>query len=162
MGRPKSISMSESGAMPMVSLTSLDVLMWAAGGPKFAGSNTTVLVLGGSGGTGHMGIQIAKAMGAAKVITTCSSSHTAFVKSVGADQVVDYHTANYWEVLAAQSVDVVYDCVGLSGTGDKAAGIIKKNGHFATLLPTGMPSIGTKFHRPDIHTSAPTCIGSCS
>jgi len=160
--KPKSLSMVEAGSMPMVALTGYEALSWSAGGAKFSGDNVTVLVLGGSGGTGHVGIQLAKAMGAKKVITTCSSSHTKFVESLGADQVIDYHKQNYYDVLAAKSVDVVYDCVGQSGTGDHAAGILKKGGHFVTLLPTGLPGLSTMFHRPDIHVNAPTCVGGCS
>merc|ERR1719199_2284867 len=115
--------------MPMVTLTGYESLAWAASGPTFP-QNATVLVLGGSGGTGHMGIQLAKAMGAKKVITTCSGSHSDFVQSRGADQVIDYHKEKYYEVLAPKSIDVVYDCVGLSGTGDHAFGILKDHGHF--------------------------------
>merc|ERR1719361_1568822 len=150
--------------MPMVGLTSYESLTWAAKGPVFTGTqkNATVLILGGSGGTGHIGIQLAKAMGAGEVITTCSSSHGDFVKSLGADRVIDYHTQNYWEVLQPKSVDVVYDCVGQSGTGDHAFGLLKQNGFFVSLLPTAMPSLSTKFKRPDISTTYPTCVGGCS
>lgn len=160
--KPSSLSMLEAGAMPMVALTGYESLTWAAGGPKFSKNNVTVLVLGGSGGTGHIGIQLAKAMGATKVITTCSGSHSDFVKSLGADQVIDYHKEKYYDVLAPKSVDVVYDCVGLSGTGDHSAGILKHGGHFVTLLLTALPGISTRIHRPDINTHAPTCVGACS
>merc|ERR1712113_1291526 len=104
----------------------------------------------------------AKAMGAAEVITTCSGGHTDFVKSLGADRVIDYHKESYYEVLAAKSVDVVYDCVGQSGTGDLAYPIIKEHGHFVTLLPTGEPSIAARLRRWDISTYAPMCVGGCS
>uniref|UniRef100_A0A7S4PT64 Enoyl reductase (ER) domain-containing protein n=1 Tax=Alexandrium monilatum TaxID=311494 RepID=A0A7S4PT64_9DINO len=160
--KPPRLSMLEAGAMPMVALTGLDALSWAAGGWGFHGENVTVLVLGGSGGTGHLGIQLAKAMGAQRVITTCSGNHTDFVKSLGADQVIDYHKDKFNEVLAAKSVDVVYDCVGLSGTGDQAAAVIKDHGSFATLLQSGLPGIPTRLRRPDISWKAPLCIGACS
>lgn len=159
--KPKSLSWPQAGAMPMVALTGYEALTWAAGASQFTGS-PTVLILGGSGGTGSLGIQLAKAMGAGQVITTCSSSHTDYVKSLGADRVIDYHTQNYWEVLAAKSVDVVYDCVGLSGTGDHAYVILKEGGHFVSLLPTSMPSASARFKRWDIHTNFPTCVGACS
>merc|ERR1712176_209924 len=160
--KPKSLSMLEAGAMPMVSLTGYESLTWAAGGPRFTRDNVTVLVLGGSGGAGHLGIQLAKAMGAANVITTCSSTHTDFVKKMGADRVIDYHKENYYEVLDKRSVDVVYDCVGLSGTGNQAYDLIKEDGHFVTLLMSALPSLATKLKRWDIHTYAPTCVGGCS
>lgn len=162
--KPKSLSWAQAGAMPMVALTGYEALTWAAGGSQFTGSqkNATVLILGGSGGTGHLGIQLAKAIGAGQVITTCSSSHTSFVKSLGADRVIDYHTQNYWEVLPPKSIDVVYDCVGQSGTGDHALEILKQNGHFVSLLPTSMPSASSRLQRWDVHTSFPTCVGACS
>jgi len=160
--KPKSMSMVEAGAMPMVALTGLDSLTWAAKGDYFEQPNVTVLVLGGSGGTGHLGIQLAKAMGASRVITTCSSSHFDFVRSLGADEAIDYHTQNYYDVLEPKSIDVVYDCVGLRGTGDHALGLLKDRGSFATLLVEGMPSLRARFRRPDVRTKAPLCVGSCS
>lgn len=160
--KPKSMSMHEAGAMPMVSLTGYEALSWAAGGPTFEKANVTVLVLGGSGGTGHLGIQLAKAMGASQVITTCSGSHADFVRGLGADRVIDYHKDNYYEVLPPKSVDVVYDCVGQTGTADQAFGIIKEHGSFITLLRPGLSSWSTRLHRPDVHEYAPTCVGACS
>ncbi|CAK9071986.1 unnamed protein product [Durusdinium trenchii] len=159
--KPESISMLEAGAMPMVALTGLESLTWAAGGSQF-GKNATVLVLGGSGGTGHMGIQLAKAMGASWIITTCSETHVDFVRQLGADQVIDYHKQNYYDVLLPESVDVVYDCVGLNGTGDHAFNIIKKHGSFVTLLQGAKASISTRLQRPDVHEYAPNCVGTCS
>lgn len=159
--RPQSMSWVEAGAMPMVALTGYESLSWAARNKTFS-QESTVLILGGSGGTGHVGIQLAKAMGATKVITTSSPSHFKFVKSLGADEVIDYHTQNYYDVLSAKSVDVVYDCVGQAGTGDHAYTVLKEGGHFVTLLQTGMPSVAARLHRPDIFTSAPVCVGACS
>ena len=121
-----------------------------------------MLVLGGSGGTGHIGIQLAKAMGASQVITTCSGTHADFVRGLGADRVINYHEQNYWDVLPPKSVDVVYDCVGQTGTGDKASAVLKEHGGFITLLPTGRPSLSTRFRRPDIRVYDPMCVGGCS
>lgn len=161
--KPKTMSMLEAGAMPMVALTGLESLTFAArGAGRFQSPNTTVLVLGGSGGTGHMGIQLAKAMGAAWIITTCSSRHADFVRQLGADQVIDYHEQNYYDVLLPKSVDVIYDCVGQTGTGDHAFNIIKSHGSFVTLLQGAKASISTRLHRPDVREYAPTCVGSCS
>jgi NADPH:quinone reductase-like Zn-dependent oxidoreductase len=160
--KPKALNMTEAGSMPMVALTGYDSLSWSAQASRFQGDNVTVLVLGGSGGTGHLGIQLAKAMGAKEVITTCSGAHADFVKSLGADRVIDYHKENFYDVIPARSVDVVYDCVGLSGTGDNASALIKQHGSFISLLQSGMPSMSTKFHRPDLRTYAPLCVGGCS
>jgi len=148
--------------MPTVAMTGYESLHWAVDNRSWWQENVTVLVLGGSGGTGHLGIQLAKAMGAKEVITTCSGTHSEFVKSLGADQVIDYHKQNYYDVLANKSVDVIYDCVGLKGTGDLAYPLLKDNGHFMTLEPGGMPSMKAKIERPDVKAHFPLCVGKCS
>ncbi|KAM0549075.1 hypothetical protein ACHAPJ_009650 [Fusarium lateritium] len=78
-----------------------------------------VFINGGSGGTGTFCIQIAKNInGAAKVVTTCSEKNTAFVKSLGADNVIDYSQGNVVGKLeafakqAGQKFDLVVDNVG--------------------------------------------------
>ena len=118
--KPKNLGWVEAGSLPKVALTSYKALVWYGGGaPWIAGK--VVLVLGGSGGTGTAGIQIAKALGAAKVITTAATGSEAYCKQLGADVWYDYHTHNWWDpaVVAADSVDVVYDCVGQRGSGDR-------------------------------------------
>mmetsp|Transcript_65018 Transcript_65018/g.89874 ORF Transcript_65018/g.89874 Transcript_65018/m.89874 type:complete len:179 (-) Transcript_65018:54-590(-) len=96
----------------------------------------TVLILGGSGGVGHVAIQIARAMGAGKVITTCSPRNFEFVTSLGADETIDYHTMDFWsdEAGLKDSVDFVLDAVGEPGTGNNAMQVLKDNGHYLTLL----------------------------
>merc|ERR1712046_125267 len=143
-------------------MTGYESLHWAVDNHNWTQENVTVLVLGGSGGTGHLGIQLAKAMGAKEVITTCSGTHSDFVKSLGADQVIDYHKQNYYDVLANKSIDVVYDCVGLKGTGDHAYPLPKDNGHFITLEPNGMPSMQGRIKRPDVKARFPLCVGKCT
>merc|ERR1712194_658039 len=110
----------------------------------------TVVVLGGSGGTGHTGIQLAKALGASKVISTCGTDHVDFCKSMGADQVIDYHKENWHAVIPANSVDVVYDTVAIKGTGDLAYDILKDGGAFVTLLSDATASSATASKRPSI------------
>ncbi|RLN51666.1 hypothetical protein BBJ29_009427 [Phytophthora kernoviae] len=68
-----------------------------------------VLILGGSSATGMFGIQIAKALGA-EVITTASPCNVELVKSLGADQVIEYTTQKWGDILAEPSVDLIYDC----------------------------------------------------
>mmetsp|Transcript_120562 Transcript_120562/g.303021 ORF Transcript_120562/g.303021 Transcript_120562/m.303021 type:complete len:310 (-) Transcript_120562:199-1128(-) len=131
--RPLGITAIEAGAMPHAALAGLQALH-IAGAPW--SSSPTVLVLGGAGGVGHMAIQIAKNMGAGKVIVTCSEKNFDFVTSLGADQAVDYHTSDWWTVLGGGSVDVVLDAVGEFGSGNHAYDILRDGGKFVTLLPT--------------------------
>ena len=68
----------------------------------------TVLILGGSGGTGSTGIQLSRVFGAENVITTTSAKNFAYVKELGATRAIDYTSEKWWEVLGQDSVDVVY------------------------------------------------------
>jgi NADPH:quinone reductase-like Zn-dependent oxidoreductase len=115
---PGSLSFSQAGALPKVALTTYKAFAWYAGAPaaaRWTRANATVLVLGGSGGTGSVGIQMAKSFGAKTVITTTSSANFAYCKRLGADALVDYHAEDWWSVLDDGSVDVVYDTVGQVG-----------------------------------------------
>lgn len=138
---PKNLDFEEAAALPKVALTGYKAMTWYGGAP-YTSNNGTFLLLGGSGGTGTAGIQLAKALGATRIITTCSAEHAEYVKSLGADEVIDYHNANWWEVLAPGSVNAIYDCVGQKGTGNNAMPILAAGGHYVTLtgeLPTSVP-----------------------
>mmetsp|Transcript_7664 Transcript_7664/g.13106 ORF Transcript_7664/g.13106 Transcript_7664/m.13106 type:complete len:320 (-) Transcript_7664:727-1686(-) len=74
-----------------------------------------VLVHGGAGGTGCYAIQLAKLAGAT-VFTTCSGPKEALVRSLGADQVIDYTKQNFTEVL--KDMDVVFHTIGLGNWKD--------------------------------------------
>lgn len=129
--KPEALNFCEAGTLGVAVLTSLQSLS-IVGAPWQ--SPVTVLVIGGSSGTGHFGIQLAKAQGAQKVITTCSPDNFEFVRSLGADEVIDYHTQNYWEVIPPGSVDIVYDCIGNPGTGNHVYTVLTDNGKFVTVL----------------------------
>lgn len=59
----------------------------------------TVLIHGGAGGVGTIAIQLAKAMGA-RVITTARRSNHDFVRSLGADEVIDHTSDDYVSAVA--------------------------------------------------------------
>jgi NADPH:quinone reductase-like Zn-dependent oxidoreductase len=139
---PKNLDFDEAAALPKVALTGYKAFTRFGGAP-FKSGKGVVLILGGSGGTGTSGIQLAKALGATKVITTTSAANADYVKSLGADEVIDYHSANWWEVLADGSVDTIYDCVGQSGTGDRAMKKLANGGYFVSITgqrPSSVPS----------------------
>eukprot|EP00929_Paragymnodinium_shiwhaense_P047959 TRINITY_DN24319_c0_g1_i1.p1 TRINITY_DN24319_c0_g1~~TRINITY_DN24319_c0_g1_i1.p1 ORF type:complete len:369 (+),score=58.99 TRINITY_DN24319_c0_g1_i1:74-1180(+) len=130
---PRNLGVEEAAALPKVSLTSYKALRWYGGAP-YTGRQASVLILGGSGGTGSVGIQLAKAWGANTVITTTSAANTDYVRSLGADLVIDYKTSNWTTVIADESVDVIYDTVGQKGTGDAAMAKLVKGGHYVTIV----------------------------
>jgi NADPH:quinone reductase-like Zn-dependent oxidoreductase len=89
----------------------------------------TVLIHGGSGGVGHMAIQIAKARGA-RVIATASTANQEFMRKLGADQTIDYTKTKFDEVV--KDVDVVLDAVG-GETLQRSYGVVKKGGIIVTI-----------------------------
>ncbi|HEU4382347.1 MAG TPA: NAD(P)-dependent alcohol dehydrogenase [Anaeromyxobacteraceae bacterium] len=97
--RPASLTLEEAAAMPVSACTALQALRDVAR----VRAGAKVLVLGAGGGVGHFAVQIAKALGAA-VTGVCSTSKLEFVRSIGADEVVDYarerlDDARRWDVI---------------------------------------------------------------
>jgi NADPH:quinone reductase-like Zn-dependent oxidoreductase len=115
--KPPTLSFVEAASLPLATLTSYQALVKA--GAPWSG-NKTVLVTSGSGGTGFVGIQLAKALGATKVISVTSADNFPFVKECGADEIYDYTKGDVFSKLADDSVDIVYDNYGAKGTADKA------------------------------------------
>lgn len=71
--------------------------------------NDKVLIHAGSGGVGSFAIQLAKSKGC-YVAATCSTTHVDFVRSLGADQVVDYTKGDF--SLQIHDYDIVFDTIG--------------------------------------------------
>jgi NADPH:quinone reductase-like Zn-dependent oxidoreductase len=103
--KPKRLSYIEAAAVPLAGLTAYQALF--TDGHLRAGQ--TVLIHGGSGGVGHLAIQLAKHAGA-RVIATASTQNLDFLRSAGADVVVDYRTQKFEDF--AHDVDLVLDTVG--------------------------------------------------
>lgn len=88
--KPSNISFEQAAAVPTAALTALQGLR--DHGKLKAGQ--TVLITGAAGGVGHFAVQIAKAMGA-EVTGVCRTQNLDFVRSLGADHVVDYTHEDY-------------------------------------------------------------------
>eukprot|EP00658_Telonema_sp_P-2_P001266 TRINITY_DN10476_c0_g2_i1.p2 TRINITY_DN10476_c0_g2~~TRINITY_DN10476_c0_g2_i1.p2 ORF type:complete len:222 (-),score=73.30 TRINITY_DN10476_c0_g2_i1:188-853(-) len=104
---------------------------------RYAGApwktSPTVLVLGGSGGCGGTGIQLARALGAGEIVTTTSAGNSEYCVGLGANRTIDYHKDNWWEVIGDNSVDVIYDTVGQNETGNRAMPKLKPQGWYVTI-----------------------------
>ncbi|RLN36974.1 hypothetical protein BBJ28_00026554 [Nothophytophthora sp. Chile5] len=134
--KPSNLTFDQAAPVPLVALTSYQALVEHAKLQK----GERLLVLGGSSAVGIFAIQIAHAMGA-HVIATASAKNAEFVKSLGADQVVDYNTEKWVDVLEKHSVDVIYDC-GMEAAAwnhDAQLTLKKETGRFVTLLPIAEP-----------------------
>lgn len=102
--KPESLSFEEAAAMPLVAMTAWQGLL--KGGVK---AGDKVFVQAGTGGVGGMAIQMAKYLGA-HVATSGNAKHADLLRELGADEVIDYKTQNFWEVLS--DYDVALDLLG--------------------------------------------------
>ena len=93
-------------------------------------SGQSVLIHGGSGGVGHFAIQFAKAKGA-RVLTTVSTSHLDFARSLGADVVIDYKTQRFEE--HARDLDMVFDLID-GETRERSWQLLKRGGVLVSTL----------------------------
>lgn len=127
--KPSNIDHTHAAAVPLAALTAHQALFDTA---KLQ-SGQTVLIQGGAGGVGHFAVQLAHAKGA-KVIATASERNIEFVKSLGADTVIDYKAQKFEDI--AKDVDVVFDTVG-GETGTRSIATLKPGGIIVSI--TGMP-----------------------
>jgi NADPH:quinone reductase-like Zn-dependent oxidoreductase len=103
--KPATISHIEAASLPLAAITAWEVLFTT--GKLMAGQR--VLIHAGSGGVGSLAIQLAKSCGA-HVITTTSEKNRAFVEALGADEIIDYKTNAFQDVVS--DIDLVFDTLG--------------------------------------------------
>jgi NADPH:quinone reductase len=107
---PANLTFAQAAAIPLTALTSWQALFDA--GRLEAGQS--VLIHAGAGGTGGMAIQLARYTGAT-VFTTASAGNHEYVRSLGADHVIDYRRESFVEAvesISPQGVDLAYVTVG--------------------------------------------------
>jgi NADPH:quinone reductase-like Zn-dependent oxidoreductase len=125
--KPARLSHVEAAAMPLAGLTAHQALTDIA--EVRAGQK--VLVHAAAGGVGHFAVQIAKAKGA-YVIGTASAGKHEFVRSIGADAVIDYRSVDFTEVV--DGVDVVVDPIG-EDYAARSAAVLKDGGYLMSVIP---------------------------
>jgi alcohol dehydrogenase len=104
--KPKTLSHEEAAGLPTVGATAWQALVDTIGLSK----GQKILIHGGAGGVGSIAIQLAKYLGA-YVATTVSEKDKQFVKGLGADEIIDYKTQTF-EDLLSHDYDAVLDTVG--------------------------------------------------
>jgi NADPH:quinone reductase-like Zn-dependent oxidoreductase len=145
--KPERLSHAEAAALGLISLTALTAIEDTA--QLKAGQ--TILVHGGAGGVAGFAIQLAKRLGA-KVITTASAGNHAYVRSLGADQVIDYNAEDFSKI--GRVCDVVFDTVG----GDVQArsyAVLKPGGKLVWIAPA--PE-GFRPDRSDVQVLRPNVV----
>jgi NADPH:quinone reductase-like Zn-dependent oxidoreductase len=128
--KPAKLSHVQTAAIALIGLTAVisieDTLKLKRG--------ETILVQGGAGGVAGFAIALAKHIGA-RVIATASGANHAYVRSLGADQVIDYRTEDFTKKVSG--VDAVFDTVGGDVT-PRSFAVLKPGGRFATIAQFGV------------------------
>ncbi|WP_323756427.1 NADP-dependent oxidoreductase [Roseivirga sp.] len=126
--KPENISFEEAASLPLIGLTSIQALERVG-----LNKNDRILIHAGSGGVGSFAIQYAKAKGA-YVYTTTSTKNVHWVKSLGADRVIDYKKEDYKSIVS--DLDLVFDTLGGDYMLD-AFQVIKEGGKVTSIA--GVP-----------------------
>jgi NADPH:quinone reductase-like Zn-dependent oxidoreductase len=127
--KPEELSHLEAAAVALIGLTALvsleDTLRLERG--------ETILIQGGAGGVAGFAIALARHLGA-HVITTASAANHDYVRSLGADEVIDYAQEDFAKRVSG--IDAVFDTVGGDVT-RRSFAVLKSGGRLATIAQAG-------------------------
>jgi len=137
---PVGLSMIEAASLPLVALTAWQALVEKAD----VQPGQKVLVHAGSGGVGTIAIQLAKHLGA-HVATTTSTANVGWVGELGADEVIDYRTADFEQEL--RDYDVVLDSLGPENL-TKSLRVLRPGGLAISIAGPPDPAFATQLARP--------------
>ncbi|TGA98007.1 NADP-dependent oxidoreductase [Sporolactobacillus shoreae] len=135
---PENLSFAEAASVPLAGLTAWQALFDHAD----LQPNEKVLIHAGAGGVGSLAIQFAKNRGA-YVITTASAENSDFLKSLGADEVIDYHATPFEKVLT--DLDVVFDTMGGEVQRQSFKVLKKETGRLVSVVGAPDPELATTY-----------------
>jgi NADPH:quinone reductase-like Zn-dependent oxidoreductase len=138
--KPTSLSFEEAAAVPLVALAAWQALVGLAS----VQPGQKVLVHAGAGGLGSTVIQVAKHLGA-YVATTAHSKDIEKVRALGADEVVDYTSTDFAEVLSGY--DVVLDSLGTASL-EKSLTVLKPGGLAISVVGPPDPHMADQLGKP--------------
>jgi alcohol dehydrogenase len=124
--KPKSLSHPEAAGLPLVGVSAWLALVETISLQK----SQKILIHGGAGGIGSVAIQLAKHLGA-YVATTVSTNDKQFAKEVGADEIIDYKTQTFEELIG--DYDAAFDTVG-GETYSSSFKVLKRGGIIVSML----------------------------
>src|SRR4051812_29606894 len=134
--KPPKLSHIETAAVGLIGLTALvsieDTIKLKRG--------ETILIQGGAGGVASFAVQIAKHIGA-RVISTTSAANRDYVKSLGADQVIDYNAQDFTKVVSG--VDAVFDTVG-GEVAKRSFAVVRPGGRAAFIASGGTAPVSPR------------------
>lgn len=138
--KPRNLSMEEAASIPLVGLTAWQALVEKARLKK----GQKVFIQAGSGGVGTFAIQLAKHLGA-RVATTTSTGNVAWVKELGADEVVDYKKDDFEKVLSGY--DAVLNSQD-SKTLEKSLSVLRTGGQLISISGPPDAAFAEKINAP--------------
>ncbi len=147
--KPRSLDVTTAAALPLAGLTALQMLRAVD-----AGAGDVVVVHAAAGGVGHLAVQLARELGASRVIGTASERNHEFLRELGAEPV------SYGEGLSSRiadlvggdgRVDVALDSVGGQALSDSATMVRRASRHVSVEDADTVRSQGGRyvFVRPD-------------
>ena len=123
--KPASLSHVDAAALALAGLTAIctveDTLKLKAG--------ETILIQGGAGGVAAFAIQLSKHLGA-RVITTASAVNHDYLRTIGADEIIDYNAVDFTR--AVKNCDAVFDTVG-GDVAQRSFAVLKPGGRAAFI-----------------------------
>jgi NADPH:quinone reductase-like Zn-dependent oxidoreductase len=140
--KPSKLSYLDAASVPVAAMTAWQGLF--DHGRLERGQ--TVLIHAAAGGVGSFAVQLAHWKGA-KVLATASADHADYVRSLGADQAIDYKATKFESV--AKDVDLVLDLVG-GETQARSLEVVKLGGY---LVSTVMPPPQDQAARRNVHAT---------
>ncbi|GAB3257939.1 NADP-dependent oxidoreductase [Nocardioides dilutus] len=138
--KPTSLSFEEAAAVPLVALTAWQAMVDRAD----VRPGQKVLVHAGAGGLGSTAIQVAKHLGA-HVATTAGTKDIEKVRALGADEVVDYTSTDFADVLSGY--DVVLDSLGPVSL-EKSLTVLKPGGLAISVVGPPDPDFAAQLGQP--------------
>lgn len=126
--KPAGVSFEEAAALPVGGMTALYLLQ--KGNIR---SRQKVLVYGASGSVGTFAVQLARQHYGADVTGVCSTANIELVRSLGADQVIDYTKEDFTK--NGRIYDVVFDAVGKISASQRKS-VLKEDGSYLSIRTT--------------------------
>jgi len=142
--KPEGLDHVQAAALPLVGLTAWQALAEVAQ----VQPGQRVLIHAAGGGVGHVAVQIAKALGA-HVIGTASAPKHALLRSLGADELIDYHEIDFAETL--RDLDVVLETIG-GDYGMRSLATLRRGGILVWLTGALDPGVEARGRELGIRT----------
>jgi NADPH:quinone reductase-like Zn-dependent oxidoreductase len=142
--KPDRLTHPQAAAMALTGITAI----WAIEDTAKLQAGETILIQGGAGGVAGFAIQLAKHLGAT-VVTTASAANVDYVRSLGADRVVDYNAEDFTTTVSG--CDVVFDTVG-GEVQTRSYSVLRPGGRLVWVAPA---PAGSRPPRSDVTVLRP-------